>query len=63
MEIRVFDLPPRSASFDSIEKRLHELEQRSRKGDELDEVEIDWMDTANTWLVMEGCHTVDHKFK
>ena len=63
MDIRVFDLPPRTASFYDIEKRLNELEQRSRMGDVLDEVEVDWMDTANTWLVLDSCVSVDQRFK
>ncbi len=63
MDIRVFHLPPRTADVYTIEKCLQELEQKARNGAELDEVEINWMDTANTWLVMEGCNNVDGRFK
>lgn len=63
MDIRVFHLPTRADGIYTIEKCLQELEHKVRNGAELDEVEIDWMDTANTWLVMEGCPTVDNKFK
>lgn len=53
MEIRVFDLPPRNADVYTIERRLRELEEQARHGVELDEVEINWMETANTWLIAE----------
>jgi hypothetical protein len=53
MDIRVFDLPTRYDDPYAIECRLRELEDRAREGIELDEVEINWMDTANTWLIAE----------
>ncbi|CAB4142399.1 hypothetical protein UFOVP447_4 [uncultured Caudovirales phage] len=53
MDIRVFDLPTRYDDPYTIERRLRELEERARHGVELDEVEINWMDTANTWLIAE----------
>lgn len=53
MDIRVFDLPSREAGVMTIERRLRELEDKARHGDKLDEIEIDWMDTANTWLISE----------
>jgi len=53
MDIRVFDLPTRYDDPYAIERRLKELEDRARHGVELDEVEINWMDTANTWLIAE----------
>jgi hypothetical protein len=53
MDIRVFHLPTQSDDPYTIERRLRELEERARHGVELDEVEINWMDTANTWLIAE----------
>jgi hypothetical protein len=53
MDIRVFDLPTRNDDPYTIERRLRELEDRAKHGVELDEVEINWMDTANTWLITE----------
>jgi hypothetical protein len=53
MDIRVFDLPTRNDDPYIIERRLRELENKARYGVKLDEIEIDWMDTANTWLITE----------
>ena len=53
MDIRVFDLPTRNDDPYIIERRLRELENKARYGVKLDEIEIDWMDTANTWLIAE----------
>ena len=52
MDIRVFDLPTRNDDVTLIERRLTELERRARNGEPLDEIELDWMDTANTWLMV-----------
>lgn len=54
MDIRVYDLPTQRDSFDIIEKRFNELEVKYRNGEPLDEIEIDWLDTANTWLLTTG---------
>lgn len=51
MDIRVFELPTRDDDMFVIERRLTELMSRFRNGEQLDEIELDWMDTANTWLV------------
>jgi hypothetical protein len=53
MDIRIFDLPTRNDDPYIIERRLRELENKARYGVKLDEVEINWMDTANTWLIAE----------
>jgi hypothetical protein len=53
MDIRVFNLPTRNNDASVIERRLYELEDRARHGIMLDEVEINWMDTANNWLIAE----------
>ena len=54
MDIRVYNLPTQRDSFDIIEKRFNELEVKYRNGEALDEIEIDWLDTANTWLLTTG---------
>lgn len=51
MNIQVFELPTRDDDMFVIERRLNELESRFRNGDQLDVIELDWMDTANTWLI------------
>lgn len=53
MDIRVFHLPTRNDDVYVIESRLRELEAYARAGAELDDVELNWMDTANTWLLAE----------
>lgn len=53
MDIQIFDLPARTDDTFTIERRLRELENLARNGIELDEIEIDWMDSANTWLITE----------
>lgn len=53
MDIRVFNLPTRDDDTYVIERRLYELEDRARYGAALDEVEMDWVDTANNWLIAE----------
>lgn len=34
-----------------VEKLLSDLEKKYREGIKLDHVELDWMDTANNWLL------------
>jgi len=53
MDIRIFDLPTRRDRPEVIERRLAELERRARNGEDLDGVEMDWIDTANTWLLVQ----------
>lgn len=54
MDIRVYDLPTLNQGRETVEKRLNELENMYRRGEQLDEIEIDWIDTANTWLMTTG---------
>lgn len=54
-EIKLYKFP----EFDickivEVEKFVYELEQKYRHGETLDEVELTWMDTANTWLMTIG---------
>jgi hypothetical protein len=50
MELRIFDLPTPKDDTIIIERRWCELNTKFRNGDTLDEVEINWMDSANSWL-------------
>ena len=49
-EVRVFDLPTKDAPTKLIEEKLVELMCKHRKHEDLDEVELSWMDSANNWL-------------
>jgi len=51
MELRVFNLPTIEDDLFVIERTWCELNSRRRNGEALDEVEITWMDAANTWLI------------
>ena len=51
MDVRIFDLPRETDDKAKIEKVYCDLAKRYRNGEELDEVEITWMDTANNWLM------------
>lgn len=50
-EIRYFSLPTINDDLTVIERTYCELNTKYRNGEPLDEVELNWMDTANTWLV------------
>lgn len=51
MDIRVFDLPTVDDDINVIERAYCALKTKYRNGEELDEVEFNWMDTANNWLI------------
>ena len=51
MEFRIFDLPTQRDDTRAIESRWCELNTKLRNGEQLDEVELNWMDTANNWLI------------
>ena len=54
MDYRIFQLPTPKDDVLMIERAWCELNTRLRNGDELDDVELNWMDTANTWLMSTG---------
>jgi hypothetical protein len=57
-EVRVFDLPTLNDRFEVIEDKFCELTSKYRNGERLDRVELDWMDSANSWLISyETLHT------
>lgn len=52
MDIKVYDLPLlEEENVTSVTKHLMELERRYRNAAPMDEIEIDWMDSANNWLL------------
>lgn len=50
MDVKVFEFPTANDNTSKIEKKFCELYNKKREGQPLDEVERDWLDTANTWL-------------
>lgn len=50
INIEIFDLPTLNSSVHKIEEKFCELNKRYRNGEALDEVEITWLDQANTFL-------------
>lgn len=50
MDYRIFELPTANSNISDIESHWCELNTKRRNGEKLDEVEMNWMDTANTWL-------------
>lgn len=52
VDIRVFDLPPlEPENYSQIEARVNQLHSRYRDKKKIDEIELDWLDTANNWLL------------
>lgn len=51
IDIKVYSLPTQDSPPEVIEEKYVALTQAYRRGEELAEVELDWMDTANTWLI------------
>ena len=54
MDYRIFQLPTPKDDVLMIERAWCELNTRLRNGETLDTEELDWMDTANTWLMTSG---------
>ena len=50
MDRKVYEFPTQSDSRINIELTYCNLLNKYRYGDKLDPEELDWMDTANTWL-------------
>lgn len=48
MDYELFSFPMINDGLIAIEKKLQELETREKKGEELDQVELDWVDFANS---------------
>ena len=52
MDIKVYSFPQlKTDSIGQVEHFVYELERKYRDG-VIDDVELTWMDQANTWLLM-----------
>lgn len=49
-DIKMFTLPTQNDTRMNIEAKLLEFMKKYRDNEPLDEIEISWMDQANTWL-------------
>lgn len=54
MNIILHDLPNINAGVQKIETVYCEIYTKYRNGDKLDIEVLDWLDTANTWLMEMG---------
>lgn len=48
MDYKLFRFPMLEDGIVAIEKKVYELEMREKKGEHLDQVELDWLDFANS---------------
>lgn len=51
MDVMMFDFPTMRDDRIAVETKYCELLNLYRRGEQLDEIEIDWLDSANTWLI------------
>jgi hypothetical protein len=54
MNVCVYNLPTMADGLTAVEQKYCELINSYRNGETLDVEVIDWMDTANTWLMISG---------
>lgn len=54
MDVELFDFPTLKDGRVAVEQRFCELVNKYRKGEQLPVEAIDWMDSANTWLMTVG---------
>lgn len=54
MDVEVFDFPTLRDGRIAVEAKFCELLNLYRRGEDLEPEAIDWMDTANTWLMTTG---------
>lgn len=54
MDVCVYNLPTLADGFPAVEQKYCELVNLYRNGETLDVEVMDWMDTANTWLMVSG---------
>jgi hypothetical protein len=54
MDVCVFDLPTLADGLGAVEQKYCELLNKYRSGEQLEVEVVDWMDTANTWLITTG---------
>ena len=51
MDVTMFDFPTMRDGRIAVETKYCELLNLYRRGEQLDEIEIDWLDSANSWLI------------
>jgi len=51
MQVEMFSLPTLSDGVTAVEQKFCEVYSAYRNGESLDPEVLDWMDTANTWLM------------
>lgn len=54
MDVKVFDFPTMKDGRIAVEHKYCELLNLYRSGEKLDLEALDWMDTANNWLMTTG---------
>jgi len=54
MDIQVFSFPTINDGVTAVEEVYCSLVNKYRNGDTLKLEELDWMDSANTWLITTG---------
>lgn len=51
MQVEMFSLPTLNDGIVAVEQKFCEVYNAYRNGEKLDPEVLDWMDTANTWLM------------
>ena len=51
MQVEMFSLPTMKDGLVAVEQKYCEIYNAYRNGEKLDPEVLDWMDTANTWLL------------
>ena len=51
MQIEMFSLPTMKDGITAVEQKFCQIHSAYRNGETLDPEVLDWMDTANTWLM------------
>lgn len=51
MDVAVYSFPTMADGVVAVEQKFCELMTLYRNGEHLDEIEIDWLDSANNWLM------------
>lgn len=54
MQVEVYSFPTLNDGRIAVEHAYCELVNRYRNGETLEPEALDWMDTANTWLMTSG---------
>jgi len=54
MDVEMYTFPTLTDGRIAVEEKYCELINKYRNGEAMDPVVIDWMDTANNWLMTTG---------